>query len=85
MAINIKDKETDAKARELAKMTNKSITQAISYALDLALSSIKKENAIEEKYKLVSEICNRFKVHMKGRKMTSTDHAEILYDEMGLP
>ncbi len=84
MAINIKDDETDAKARELAAITGKGITGAISYALDQALGAVKSVESVDQKIAQANKIAEKFQSHLKSN-MTSTDHDECLYDEKGLP
>lgn len=45
MAINIKDPETDRLARELARLTDESLTTAIRRALEARLDSVRHRQA----------------------------------------
>ncbi len=61
-ALNIKDPVVAEKARELAKATGKSITTAVSDALDASLAIVKRREALsnEERERRVDDIVRRF-------------------------
>jgi antitoxin VapB len=77
--LNVKNAETHRLARKLAKLTGESITVAVTVALREKLEQVR-----EEKAKLAALL----KIARQGRKMFKgphIDHAELLYDENGLP
>ncbi len=63
MALSIKNKEVELKARRLAFLTGKPITEAINDSLDLSLlrqSAIQKPTAKEELWAKIQEIQREF-------------------------
>jgi antitoxin VapB len=84
MAISIKDPATDALARELAKLSSTSITEAIKRALQEELARAKRQH---DQTKLVDDL---LQISERGatyitHPVHSSDHAQSLYDEQGLP
>ena len=82
MSLNIKDPEIHQLARELADLTGESMTRAIGEAVKDRLKRVR--TAREEK-----NVCDRDarigKTCRKQIKEPLVDHAELLYDERGLP
>ena len=83
MALNIKDVRTDHLARELAKLTGQSITQAVAEALEEKLQAERRRRGKkinrDEVMKLVREIAS-------APVLDPRPPEEILgYDERGLP
>ena len=83
MGLNIKDPETHRLAQELATETGETLTRAVTEAVREKLGRIRKKRArkkisVEE----MMAIGRRFRSHIKG---PIPDHAELLYDDRGLP
>lgn len=79
MGLNIKNDEAHLLARELAKLTGESLTAAVRERLD----RIRRENAtgLAERLLAIGRDCAaRLKEPYR-----SADHADLLYDERGLP
>jgi antitoxin VapB len=83
MSLNIKDPEAHRLARMLAQETGESMTRAVTSALKEKLGRVRKKRArrkisVDE----MMAIGKRVRSHVKG---PVPDHAELLYDERGLP
>ena len=77
--LNIRNAEASRLARKLAKLTGESITVAVTTAL---VERLERVHESKTRFATLSEIAR------KGRKMFKgpyIDHAELLYDENGLP
>ncbi len=85
-ALNIKDTQVAAKARKLAKLTGKSITAAVSEALDASLRVVKRKNAIDRdaREREVDDILKRFRAIVPPDSAV-WDKLDDMYDENGLP
>jgi antitoxin VapB len=85
MALSIRDPETDRLARELARLTGETMTQAIrtSLAERLARERRRREQDVEKRYDAIMEVLERIWAMpvLDGR---SADEI-IGYDEHGLP
>jgi antitoxin VapB len=82
MAISIKDPETDALARRLASATGESLTEAIREAVRERLEREEKRGGgLAVRLLEIGQRCAR----SLGGAVGSRDHAELLYDERGLP
>jgi antitoxin VapB len=82
MPISIRDPETDRLAREVAALTGESLTSAINVALKERLA---RERAHRDgRVARLLAIGERCAAQM-GPGARSTDHAELFYDEVGLP
>jgi antitoxin VapB len=82
MSLNIKDPEAHVLAKQLAKETGESMTSAVTEALRERLDRVRKR---KEKRLTVEEmlaIGRRIRSRIKG---PVPDHAELLYDDKGLP
>ena len=81
MSLNIKDPEAHRLAQALARATGESMTRVVTEALREQLAKIerrKKKASVEE----LLAIADRASLHLKRPYV---DHAELLYDERGLP
>lgn len=78
MGMNIKSEEAHRLARELAKLTGESLTDAVTESLRLRLRRIRREGKAERILVIGREIAAR-------RKTPWPDIDELLYDERGLP
>ena len=86
MSLNIKNREAEQLARELASITGESVTQAVAIAVRERLDRVQHEDhaAIDGCVGRLQEIAK----DAAGRwtePYRSTDHGELLYDELGLP
>lgn len=83
MALNIKDRATDALARELAAATGETITDAIRVAMSERLARIRRQQTATHRSRDLQRFIER------GRARATLDHRtpdEILgYDQDGLP
>lgn len=85
-ALNIKDAGVAAKARKLAKLTGKSITAAVSAALDDSLRTAKHKAALdrEELVRKTEAIVKSFQAKVPPNSPV-WKKLEDMYDENGLP
>jgi antitoxin VapB len=83
MSINIKRVETDKLAHELAALTGESVTEAVTEAVRERLQRVRRdqEGDLAERLLKIGRDCA---AHLK-EPFKSIDHAELLYDERGLP
>ena len=83
MALNIRNAEAEKLALELAALTGESKTEAVKKALQSRLDALRRrarpnKASVEE----LLAIAKRAASHVKRPYL---DHAELLYDERGLP
>lgn len=83
MSMNIKNEETHRLARELARLTGESVTAAVTVAVRERLERVRRAQGASLAQHLVA-IGKDCAEHMK-EPYRSVDHAELLYDERGLP
>ena len=84
MSLNIKNEETCALARELAELTGETMTGAITVALRERLDRERHERSVETRIEAIHAIQERV-AQLLGDGPPPVDHAELLYDEHGLP
>jgi antitoxin VapB len=82
MSMNIKDRNTHDLAREVAKETGETITKAVNVALRERLARLRESRQKRKKLAALLEIGRQGAKMFPGPQM---DHAELLYDENGLP
>jgi antitoxin VapB len=83
MSLNIKNEKTHRLVRELARATGESMTAAVDKAVKERLERVrrdKKGNLAERLLQIGRESAPLWKEPYK-----SMDHADLLYDEKGLP
>jgi antitoxin VapB len=83
MSLNIKNPEAHRAAKEVAEITGESLTQAVTVALEERLQRLRAgqdEARLQRMMALAKDIASRLKEPYK-----SIDHADLLYDERGLP
>lgn len=89
MAINIRNREAEELARELAELTNDSITGAVVLALRDRLAKVRASSPSGPSVDAERlEALRAISADAAPRWMSehrSTDHATLLYDEQGLP
>lgn len=81
MGLNIKDPEAHRLAQAISRATGKSMTRVVTEALRERYAEIEQRQgraSVEELLK----IADRAATHLKRPYV---DHAELLYDERGLP
>ncbi|MGH9405962.1 MAG: type II toxin-antitoxin system VapB family antitoxin [Terriglobia bacterium] len=83
MALNIKNEQTQKLARELAKLTGQTMTEAITEAVRDRLEQVKGERGSGLADRLV-RIGNDCAQHLR-EPFRSADHGALLYDDQGLP
>jgi len=84
MPLSIKDPEADQLARQLAEETGESITGSVKQALRERLTRVrntKKRAGVSERLLSIGRRCA---AHMRT-PANSLDHADLFYDEWGLP
>jgi antitoxin VapB len=83
MGLNIKNKEAHRLAEELTKLTGESLTAAVTTAIRERLERIRREQSgsLTDRLLTIGKDCA---AHLK-EPFRSVDHADLLYDERGLP
>ena len=84
MSMNIKNEETHKLARELAALTGESLTEAVTQAVRERLERVEIERRKEAMIERLLQIAHECAPHFDP-SFRSEDHAEMLYDERGLP
>jgi antitoxin VapB len=83
MGLNIKDPEIHQLAKELADLTGENMTQAVGTAVRDRLTKVRGERKKKRmSVKDMLALGKRVRSKIKGPLI---DHAELLYDERGLP
>ena len=82
MSLNIKDPEAHRLAQQLARETGESMTAAVIQALRERLDLFRQKRKQDKLYQELLAIANRGAALWKGPHI---DHADLLYDENGLP
>lgn len=83
MGLNIKNEDAHRLAQELANITGESLTTAVTQALRERLDRVRRagKGSLAERLLAIGRDCApRLKEPFR-----STDHADLLYDERGLP
>lgn len=81
MSINIKDPEVHRLARELARMSGKSMTRVVRESLEARYEVF----AREQQRAGVDELMNIARGVSDEADGDAPDHGDLLYDEHGLP
>jgi antitoxin VapB len=81
--LNIKNREAHRLAEDLAKLTGESMTTAVTIALRERLERIRGEQgpSLADRLLMIGKDCA---AHLK-EPFRSADHADLLYDDRGLP
>jgi antitoxin VapB len=83
MSLNIKSEEAHRLAQELARLTGESMTAAVTQAVRERLDRVRREQAVGLADRLLAigkDCASRLREPFR-----SVDHADLLYDERGLP
>jgi len=83
MSLNIKNREAHRLAEELAMLTGESMTVAVTIAVRERLVRVRQEHNLSLADRLLA-IGRDCAAHLK-EPFRSADHADLLYDEHGLP
>jgi len=83
MGLNIKNEETYKLVEELAKRTGKNMTEAVTEAVRERLDRVRGRHgpSLADRLLRIGKECA---AHLK-EPFRSIDHADLLYDEKGLP
>ncbi|HYT24258.1 MAG TPA: type II toxin-antitoxin system VapB family antitoxin [Candidatus Polarisedimenticolia bacterium] len=81
MSLNIKDPQAHKLAQELARETGESMTAAVTQAIRERLEAVRRRKP-DAMHAAIMAIGKRGESLDKGPYV---DHAELLYDEKGLP
>ncbi len=82
MSLNIKDPEAHKLAQLLADETGETLTAAVTQALRERLDRIRQRRKRDQLFAELMAISKRSAAILQGPPI---DHAELLYDEHGLP
>jgi antitoxin VapB len=83
MSLNIKNERTHKLVNQLAKLTGESKTEAVTKAVQERLDRVRGREVsdrVQRLLKIANDAASRIKEPFR-----SIDHAELLYDEKGLP
>jgi antitoxin VapB len=83
MNLSIKKPEAQAVAKELSVLTGENVTEAVTVALRERLERLQKEKDVNALVEWVMEMARDTAARLGDRCLI--DHAELLYDERGLP
>lgn len=81
MTLNIKNPQAHKLAQELAKATGETMTDAVTVAIRERLSRIRRGQPAT----LSAELLEIGKRCARALKVKPVNHADLLYDERGLP
>jgi len=83
MSLNIKNKEAHKLASQLARLTGENMTKAVTEAIRERLDRLRSQrgSGLADRLVKIGKDCAR---HLK-EPSRSADHADLLYDEKGLP
>jgi antitoxin VapB len=83
MSLNLKNEETNRLAHELAGLTGETLTTAVTVAVRERLERLQqsKRGALSDRLLKIGKDCA---AHLK-EPFLSVDHADLLYDDRGLP
>jgi antitoxin VapB len=83
MSMNIKNKEAYRLTRQLSELTGESLTTAVTEAVRERLDRVRREQGVDLVERLL-RIGRDCAAHLK-QPFRSIDHADMLYDDRGLP
>jgi antitoxin VapB len=83
MSMNIKNKEAYHLTKQLSELTGESLTTAITEAVRERLDRVRRERGVDlaERLLLIGRDCA---AHLR-RPFRTINHADMLYDDRGLP
>lgn len=80
MALNIKDASIHETVKQIAKITGESQAQAVATAVNERLARLQRDDLAARLLAIGHKTASRISPENK-----QLDHAELLYDERGLP
>lgn len=80
MGLNIKSDETHQLAIQLAELTGETITKAVTVAIRERINRVQRQRNTQEILARARAI-----IQQSGGAESYQDHAELLYDEQGMP
>ena len=80
--LNIKDRDTNDLAHQVAKKTGETLTKAVNVALRERLERLEKRDQTKKRVAAILELGRQGAKLFPGPHI---DHAALLYDENGLP
>jgi antitoxin VapB len=80
MALNIKDASIHETVKQIAKITGESQAQAVATAVNERLARLQQDDLAARLLAIGHKTASRM-----SPEITRLDHAEMLYDERGLP
>lgn len=80
MALNIKDASVHEAVKQIAQLTGESQAQAVATAVNERLSRLQRDDLAERLLAIGRGAAGRMRPETQR-----LDHAELLYDERGLP
>ncbi|ORV14865.1 type II toxin-antitoxin system VapB family antitoxin [Mycobacterium celatum] len=80
MALNIKDPSIHEAVKEIAKITGESQAQAVATAVNERLARLQRDDLAARLLAVGHQTASRMSSEAKR-----LDHADLLYDERGLP
>jgi antitoxin VapB len=80
MGLNIKNEEAHRLAAQLAALTGETMTKAVTEAIRERIERVQRQRNVAEILERAREI-----IRKSGGAQPYTEHAELLYDEHGLP
>ena len=80
MALNIKDASVHEAVKRLARITGESQAQAVATAVNERLARLQRDDLVVRLLAIGHKTASR-----KSPEAKRVDHAELLYDEQGLP
>jgi antitoxin VapB len=84
MSMNIKNEEAQRLAHKLSRLTGESLTTAVTVSVRERLERIQESQDCERLAARLVRIGKDCAKHLK-EPFRSADHADLLYDERGLP
>ena len=83
MSMNIKSKEAYHLTRQLSELTGESLTTAVTAAVRERLDRVRRERGVDlaERLLLIGRDCA---AHLR-QPFRTINHADMLYDDRGLP
>jgi antitoxin VapB len=80
MALNIKDPSVHEAVKQIAKITGESQTEAVAKAVNERLARLQRDDLAARLLAIGHKTASRM-----SPETMSLDHAQLLYDERGLP
>ena len=83
-SLNLKNPEAHKLARQLAQLTGESLTTAVIRAMEMRLEAEQRLRQPKNTAQRILAFADRFSAGLPPG-LSSGDHAQLLYDESGMP